>query len=71
MTVQQLIDMLQSKGWRLTNAENDIRHFKHSAIQLTVTLSGKLELLVPPGIVRLIRRGTQLEGDGDALRSNL
>ena len=71
MTVQQLIDMLQSNGWRLTNSENDMRQFKHTAISLTVTLSGKLDLLVPPGIVKMIRRSTQLVENGDALRGNL
>ena len=71
MTVQQLIDLLQTSGWRLTKSENDIRHFKHTTIPLTVTLSGKLDLLVPPGIVKMIRRSTQLGENGDALRGNL
>lgn len=70
MTVQQLIDMLQARGWRLARTENDIRHYQHDSVQLTVTLSGKLDLLVPPGILRLVRRSTQLEEDGDALRGD-
>jgi predicted RNA binding protein YcfA (HicA-like mRNA interferase family) len=71
VTVQQLIDMLQATGWRLTKAENDLRHFKHPANKLTVTLSGKLDLLVPPGIVKVIRRSTQLEENNGALRGDL
>ena len=71
MTVQQLIDMLQTNGWRLTKAENDVRHYKHDSIRLNVTLSGKLNLLVPPGILRMVRRSTQLEEGGDALRSDI
>ena len=71
MTVQQLIDVLQASGWRVTKAENDIRHLKHTSYQLTVTISGKLDLLVPPGIVKVIRRSTLLEEKNDALRGDL
>jgi hypothetical protein len=66
-----MIDMLQASGWRLTKSENDIRHFKHTGHPLTVTLSGKLDLLVPPGIAKVIRRSTQLEENNDALRGDL
>lgn len=71
MTVQQLIETLQSNGWRLAKAENDVRHLTHASIGLNLTISGKLDLRVPAGTLRMILRGTQLGESGDALRGDL
>lgn len=71
MTVQQLIELMQRQTWRLEKVENDVRHFSHDSIPQPVTISGKLELLVPPGTLRVILRCIRLEDSGDALRGDL
>lgn len=71
MTVQQLIETLQSNGWRLTKAENDVRHFTHASNPLNLTISGKLDLHVPAATLRMLLRGAQLGDSGDALRGDL
>jgi predicted RNA binding protein YcfA (HicA-like mRNA interferase family) len=71
VTVQQVIDVLEQHGWRLTKAENDLRQYKHDSIQLGVTLSGKPTLRVPQGTLRTLLRSAQCGEIGDALRGNL
>jgi predicted RNA binding protein YcfA (HicA-like mRNA interferase family) len=71
VTVQQLINVLQDRGWRVARTENETRQLQHESENLTVTLSGKPELLVPPGVLRTIQRLARLEEDGDALRGGV
>jgi predicted RNA binding protein YcfA (HicA-like mRNA interferase family) len=61
VTVQQLIDVLQANGWRETKNEENFRRLQQETLRKTVTISGKLELTVPPGVLRAVRRHAQLQ----------
>jgi predicted RNA binding protein YcfA (HicA-like mRNA interferase family) len=71
VTVQQLIDVLQQNGWRLTKTENDVRQYKHESNSRTVTVSGKLDLCVPQGMLRTLLRSARSGEAGDALCRDL
>ena len=64
MTVQEAIEILEAHGWRQADSANDVRQFGHETRQGYVTLSGKLDLEVPPGALKSLWRYTQIEGDG-------
>ena len=61
VTVEEVIKLLDSDGWRQTNNDESCRQFKHDTKTGTVTLSGKLEMVVPAGVLRSLRRHVQLE----------
>jgi predicted RNA binding protein YcfA (HicA-like mRNA interferase family) len=71
VTVQQLIDVLEQNGWRLLKTENNVRQYKHEAELRTVTVSGKLDLWVPQGMLRTLLRSAQSGEAGDALCRDL
>ena len=71
MTVQQLIDVLQANGWRESKTEENHRRLQHDTLRKIVTISGRLELSVPPAVLRAVQRYAQLQEEDDALRRHL
>ncbi|MBC8352625.1 MAG: addiction module toxin, HicA family [Planctomycetes bacterium] len=61
MTVEEVIKLLESGGWRQTNDDESCRQFKHDTKTGAVTLSGQLEMVLPIGVLRTLRRHAQLE----------
>jgi predicted RNA binding protein YcfA (HicA-like mRNA interferase family) len=61
VTVQQLIDVLQANGWRETKIEGNSRRLQQETLRRTITISGNLELIVPPAVLRTIWRHAQLQ----------
>jgi len=61
VTVDEVIKLLESDGWRHTNDDECCRQFKHDSKTGTVTLSGQLELIVPKGVLRTLLRHVQLD----------
>ncbi len=61
VTVQQLTDVLQANGWRETKTEEYFRRLELAALSKIITISGKLELNVPPAVLRAIWRHAQLQ----------
>ena len=61
MTVDEVIKLLESDGWRPTSDDRNCRQFKHDSKTGTVTLSGQLELVVPVGVLRMLLRHLQLD----------
>lgn len=61
MTVDEVIKFLKSEGWRQTKDDESCRQLKHDAQTKTVTISGQLELVVPRGVLRTLRRHAQLD----------
>lgn len=59
VTVDEVIKLLESDGWRHTSDDGSCRQFKHDSKVGTVTLSGKLELVVPVGVLRTLLRHVQ------------
>ena len=61
MTVDEVIKLLESDGWRQKDDGSHCRQFKHDSKPGTVTLSGKLEMVVPVGVLRSLLRHVQLD----------
>ena len=61
MTVQEVIQVLESDGWRLTKNDETLRQLKHDSKPGTVTLAGKLDLAVPRGLLRNLWRLARIE----------
>ena len=61
MTVDEVIKLLESDGWRHTSDDGSCRQFTHDAKTGTVTLSGQLELVVPKGLLRTLLRHAELD----------
>lgn len=61
VTVQQLIDVLQANGWRETKNEGNFRRLEQETLRKIITISGKLELNVPPAVLRALWRHSQLQ----------
>lgn len=60
VTVEEVIKLLESDGWRHTSDDGSGRQFKHVTKTGTVTLCGQLELVVPVGVLRTLLRHAQL-----------
>jgi predicted RNA binding protein YcfA (HicA-like mRNA interferase family) len=63
VTVQEAIESLESQGWRQSRSEGSYRQFTHESRPGIVSLSGKLDLEVPPGVLRSLWQQTQIEED--------
>ena len=61
VTVDEVIKLLESDGWRHTSDDGSCRQFKHDSKTGTVTISGQLELVVPVGVLRILLRHVQLD----------
>jgi predicted RNA binding protein YcfA (HicA-like mRNA interferase family) len=61
VTVDEVIKLLESDGWRHTSDDGSCRQFKHDSKTVTVTLCGQLELVVPVGVLRMLLRHAQLD----------
>ncbi|MBI2479864.1 MAG: type II toxin-antitoxin system HicA family toxin [Planctomycetia bacterium] len=60
MTVEEVIKLLESAGWRQANDDESCRQFKHDSKTEAVTLSGKLEIVMPKGVLRNLLRHAQI-----------
>jgi len=60
VTVDEVIKLLESDSWRQTNDDESCRLFRHDSKSEIVTLSGKLEHIVPRGVLRSLLRHVQL-----------
>jgi len=49
MKVKELIKLIESDGWFQVKMRGSHRQFKHPSKQGKVTVSGKLNIEVPPG----------------------
>ena len=61
MTVAETIQALEADGWRVVFHVNDLRQLTHDSKAKAVTISGKLELYVPPGVLRSVLQFAQVE----------
>lgn len=61
VTVQQLIDVLQARGWRETTTDETCHRLHQETLHKTVTISGKLGLTVPPAVLRFAKRYAQIQ----------
>ncbi len=61
MTVQELIRALQAAGWQVVKSDDELHQLKHE--DRIVTIAGKLELSLPPGVEYVLARHAQLGGD--------
>ena len=61
MTVEEVIKLLESNGWRQTHDSGSCRQFKHDSKTGTVTLTGQLKLVVPVGVLGILLRHVQLD----------
>lgn len=52
MTVQEVIGVLESQGWRVIREGERSRQFRHASRDGIVTLAGPLPLRVPPAMLR-------------------
>lgn len=60
MTFDEVIKVLEADGWRQVNNDESCRQFRHDSKIEIVTLSGKLENVVPKGVLRALLRHVQL-----------
>lgn len=61
MTVEELIQRLESKGWRQSDEANNCRRLKDDSQSKTITISGQLETVVPVGVLRSLCRYAELD----------
>lgn len=62
VTVQEVIELLESHGWQRTR-QDACQQFKHDSKAGTVTLNGQLQLVVPEGALRALLRHAEIEGE--------
>ena len=60
VTVEEVIKLLESAGWRQANDDESCRQFRHDTKTEAVTLSGQLAIVVPKGVLRSFLRHVQL-----------
>ncbi len=60
VTVEEVIKLLESDGWRQTNDDECCWQFKHDTKAGAVTISGQLEMVMPVGVLRSLRRHAQV-----------
>ncbi len=60
VTVEEVIKLLESAGWRQANDDESCRQFRHDTKGEAVTLSGQLAIVVPKGVLRSFLRHVQL-----------
>ena len=60
VTVEEVIKLLESAGWRQANDDESCRQFRHDTKTEAVTLSGQLAIVVPKGVLRSFLRHVHL-----------
>jgi len=60
--VRDLIELLESAGWRLKRTRGSHRQFRHPGKGMIVTVPGQLGKDVPVGTLRGVLRSAGLEG---------
>jgi predicted RNA binding protein YcfA (HicA-like mRNA interferase family) len=63
VTVQEAIQILESHGWHEARSEERLRQFRHKTKPGTLTVAGRLDLDVPPGVLKNILLDAKMEGD--------
>ena len=61
MKVRDLIDLLESAGWRLKRTRGSHHQFRHPSKGMVVTVAGQPGKDVPVGTLRAILRSAGLE----------
>ena len=61
--VREVIDTLESDGWRLVRTKGSHRQFRHPSKPGTVTVAGKLSVDVPVGTLGSIWKQAGLKKD--------
>jgi len=61
MKVKEMIKLLEDDGWLLVRTKGSHRQFRHPTKPVTVTVSGKLSLDVPPGTLNSILKQAGLK----------
>lgn len=59
--VREVIVVLERNGWVLVRQRGSHRQFRHPEVPFVVTVAGKPNATVPPGILGNIRRTSGLE----------
>lgn len=62
MTVEEVIRALVAAGWQTTTTADELHQLQHEA--RVVTIAGKLELSIPPGVQGILWRHAQV-GEAD------
>lgn len=63
MTVREVIEVLESRGWHVVQRETCLHQLRHDTKQGTVTLSGRLDSSLPTAVLRvLLRHAQSVEG---------
>lgn len=63
MTVREVIEVLESRGWHVMQRETLLHQLQHNSKQGTVTLSGRLDSNLPTAVLRgLLRHIESVEG---------
>jgi predicted RNA binding protein YcfA (HicA-like mRNA interferase family) len=61
MKVKELIKLIESDGWIQTRVKGSHRQLKHSTKKGKVTVSGKLNIDIPPGTLNSALRQAGLK----------
>ena len=61
VTVQEVIRGLEDAGWRTIKTDDELHQLDREDKGGLVTIVGKLELSVPPGVQRILWRHAQVE----------
>jgi len=63
--VRDLIDLIESRGWRLKATRGSHRQFRHPQKGIVVTVPGQLGKDVPVGTLKSILRSAGLDNEGN------
>ncbi len=61
MKVKELIKLIEEDGWVQKRMRGSHRQYKHPRKQGTVTISGKLNIDVPPGTLNSVLKQADLK----------
>ena len=61
MKVKAISKQLKTQGWRQVGVKGSHRQFQHPHKPGTVTVAGKLNVDIPPGILKSIQKQAGLE----------
>ena len=61
MSIQEVIQLLESHGWRQTKSGERYRHFKHDSKPGTVTIAGRSELKMPKDAMRSVMLAAEIQ----------
>jgi predicted RNA binding protein YcfA (HicA-like mRNA interferase family) len=62
MKVAEVLQLLESQGWRIVRQKGSHRQLQHASRPGTVTVAGKPSIDVPPGTLNSILKQAGLKG---------